>query len=315
MKEFIDYRVWDAIIRIMYKDMNNNEHKNDKSSNSLSRKIQIGIYIDDARLDEYDNVKTIIKDAGFAGNPLSYRKDNIIWAIEELDEDAARVFEGAYWSVSDKKSMPTKAGRHVSDISDLGADIIRYINSHDSQKARSEVKQTVNNRKERKQEDNKMLPPKRDIHKREIADKIKCYMGDEIQYNAENMEKKCYSTNPSVVSVNDEKIVANGIGEAELIWGNNEKACQVVVKSNLSRLYYREIFVNVEVLFFLLGLWNYRNGIQCTIFSCVAVICGLISLIADKCNRTIASIFIIICTIMVYLHWNDLGVVIANLLK
>lgn len=317
MKEFIDYRIWDVIIRIMYKDMDNKEHKNDKSTNSLSKKIQIGVYIDDAKLDEYDNVKKAIKEAGFSGNPLSYRKENIIWVIEELDEDAARVFEGAYWSVSDKKSIPTKEGRYASDISGLGADIIRYINSYDSRKSKADVEQTANNLEERKLEDNKFQKPeKRKLRRSVLPDKIKCYVGDEIPYSAEDMGiagKKFHSTNPSVVTVNGEKVIAKGIGEAELIWGNNERVCSVSVKSSLSRVYYLEFFVNIEVLLFIIGLFNFKSEKQCLLYVISSVLSGVMSLFWDKNNRKTAMIFIVASIGMMVMLYRYYGMIFALL--
>lgn len=317
MKEFIDYRIWDVIIRIMYKDMDNKDHKNNKSVNSLSKKIQIGVYIDDAKLDEYDNVKKVIKEAGFSGNPLSYRKENIIWVIEELDEDAARVFDGAYWSVSDKKSIPTKEGRYVSDISGLGEDIIRYINLYDSRKVKKEAEQTVNNLEERKPEDSKyQRPEKRNIRKNVITDKIKCYVGDEIPYSMEDMgiaDKRVHSTNPSVVTVNNDKIIAEGIGEAELVWGNNERVCSVSVKSNLSRVYYWELFVNIEVLLFILGLFNFKNEKQCLLYVISGVLSGVISLFGDKNNRKTAMIFIVASIGIMFMLYRYYGMIFALL--
>ena len=317
MREFIDYRIWDVIIRIMHKDMENKEHKSDKSTGSLSKKIQIGVYIEDAKLDEYDNVKNAIKEAGFSGNPLSYRKENIIWVIEELDEDAARGFEGVYWSVSDKKSIPTKAGRHVSDISGLGADIIRYINSYDSRKSKKDDEKTTNNLEKRKLEDNKFQKPeKQNKCKNVIADKIKCYVGDEIPFSMEDMgiaDKRVHSTNPSVVTVNNDKIIAEGIGEAELVWGNNERACSVSVKSNLSRVYYWELFVNIEVLLFILGLFNFKNEKQCLLYVISGVLSGVISLFWDKNNRKTAMIFVVASIGMMFMLYRCYGMIFASL--
>lgn len=311
MKEFIDYRIWDVIIRIMHKDMENIENKNEKYANTLSKKIQIGVYIDDAKLDEYDSVKKAIKESGFSGNPLSYRKENIIWVIEELDEDAARGFEGVYWSVSDKKSIPTKAGRYVSDISGLGADIIRYINSYDSRKSKKDDEKTTNNLEKRKLEDNKFQKPeKRNKRKNVIADKIKCYVGDEIPYSMEDMgiaDKRVHSTNPSVVTVNNDKIIAEGIGEAELICGKNERVCSISVKSNLSRVYYWELFANIEVLLFILGLFNFKNERQCLLYAIAGVLSGVISLLLDKSNRKTAIIFIGACIGMLALLNQSYG--------
>lgn len=317
MRESIDYRIWDVIIRIMHKDMENKKHKNDKSTDSLSKKIQIGVYIDDAKLDEYDNVKKSIKEAGFTGNPLSYRKDNIIWVIEELDEEAVRVFEGEYWSVSDKKSVPTKVGRPVSDISGLGADIIRYIDSYDIEKTKKDAEQIANNPKNKYPEDNKIKkPPKRNTQKKVLSDKIKCYVGDEIPYSAEDMGiagKKAHSTNPSVVTVNDEKVIAEGMGEAELIWGNSEKVCTVSVKSNLSRVYYWELFVNIEVLLFILGLFNFKNERQCLLYTIASVLSGVISLFLDKNNRKTTMIFLVASIGIVFMLYRYYGVLFALL--
>lgn len=309
MREFIGCRLWDVIIRVMYKNVNDKEDKNDKYASKGIRKVKIGLYIDDLRLDEYDDVKEEIKSAGFTGNPLSYRKDNIIWVIEELDEEAARVFDGVYWSVSDKKHMPTKVGILVNDISIISADIIRYISSYDRQKNAEHFENTAHRMKTRKpNSSHSRKSERRIICKKVIKDKIKCYVGDEISYSAADMRvigKQVHSKNPNVAIVMDEKIIAKGMGEAELIWGNNDKVCNIFVKSSLSRFYYWELFVNTEVILFILGLLNLENERQCLLYTVSGVISGIISLLFDKYNRKTALIFIVACVGIVSMLYRD----------